>query len=69
LEQIAAAAKPYNVKYEKAVSTSAADYAMKHTAFIYLIDPRFRWRVTFPFGVKSEEIASDLKYLMQVEQK
>ena len=69
LEQIAAAAKPYNVKYEKAASTSAADYAMKHTAFIYLIDPRFRWRVTFPFGVKSEEIASDLKYLMQAEQK
>ena len=68
LEQIAAAAKPYNVKFEKAAGTSA-DYAMKHTAFIYLIDPQFRWHVTFPFGVKSEEIASDLKYLMQVEQK
>lgn len=63
-EQIAAAAKAYNVKYEKAASTAAVGYAMNHTAFIYLIDPQFRWRVTFPFGVKSAEITSDLKYLM-----
>lgn len=63
-EQIAAAAKVYNVKYEKAASTAAVGYAMNHTAFIYLIDPQFRWRVTFPFGVKSAEITSDLQYLM-----
>ena len=38
---------------------------MGHTAEVYLIDPQFNWRMTFPFGVKAEEIAADLQYLMQ----
>lgn len=62
--EIAAAAQPYNVKYEKKASTPAVGYVMNHTAYIYLIDPQFRLRVTYPFGVKSEEIARDLQYLM-----
>ncbi len=68
-EQIAVAARAYNARYEKAVSTPAVGYAMNHTAFIYLIDPQFRLRVTFPFGVKAEEITSDGKDLMQAEKK
>lgn len=63
--EIAAAAKPYNVKYEKKESTSAGGYSMGHTAEVYLIDPQFNWRMTFPFGVKAEEIAADLQYFMQ----
>lgn len=62
--EIAAAAQPYNVKYEKKASTPAVGYVMNHTAYVYLIDPQFRLRVTYPFGVKSEEIARDLQYLM-----
>jgi protein SCO1 len=64
-QEIAQAAKAYNVKYEKKASTSAGGYSMGHTAEVYLIDPRFNWRMTFPFGVKAEEIAADLQYLMQ----
>jgi protein SCO1/2 len=64
-QEIAQAAKAYNVKYEKKESTSAAGYSMAHTAEVYLIDPRFNWRMTFPFGVRAEEIAADLQYLMQ----
>jgi protein SCO1/2 len=63
--EIAQAAKAYNVKYEKKDSTSASGYSMAHTAEVYLIDPQFNWRMTFPFGVKAEEIAADLQYLMQ----
>jgi len=62
--EIAAAAQPYKVKYEKKASTPAVGYVMNHTAYIYLIDPQFRLRVTYPFGVKAEEIARDLQYLM-----
>jgi protein SCO1/2 len=62
--EIAQAAKAYNVKYEKKDSTSAGGYSMGHTAEVYLIDPQFRWRMTFPFGIKAEEIAADLQYLM-----
>ncbi len=64
-QEIAQAAKAYNVKYEKKASASAAGYSMGHTAEVYLIDPQFNWRLTFPFGVKAEEIAADLQYLIQ----
>jgi protein SCO1/2 len=64
-DQIAAAAKPYHVKYEKKETGSADGYSMGHTAEVYLIDPQFNWRMTFPFGVKAEEIAADLQYFRQ----
>lgn len=65
-DQIAAAAKPLNVKYDKRPSDQPAlGYTMAHTAFVYLIDPQFRLRVTYPFSVKSEEITADLQYLMK----
>lgn len=63
-EQIAQAAQAYNVKYEKKASAAVEGYAMSHTAFIYLIDPQFRLRLTFPFGIKSGDITSDLHYLI-----
>ncbi|NJN54295.1 MAG: SCO family protein [Anaerolineae bacterium] len=63
--EVAAAAEPYGVRYEKSAETgSAAGYQMSHTAYVYLIDPEFNLRVTFPFGVGSDEILSDLTYLM-----
>jgi protein SCO1/2 len=64
-DEIAAAAKPYNVKYEKKETGSADGYSMAHTAEVYLIDPKFNWRMTFPFSVKAEEIAADLQYFSQ----
>ncbi len=64
-QEIASAARPYGVKYEKKETHSANGYSMGHTANVYLIDPQFNWRMTFPFGVKAEEIAADLQYLMQ----
>lgn len=64
-EEVAAAAKLYGVRYEKGAEIeSAAGYLLSHTAYVYLIDPEFRLRVTFPFGVESEEIVSDITYLM-----
>ncbi|CAG0936259.1 SCO1 protein [Thermoflexales bacterium] len=64
-EEIAAAAQLYQVKYEKKETGSADGYSMAHTAEVYLIDPQFNWRMTFPFGIKAEEIAADLQYFMQ----
>ncbi len=63
-DQVAAAAQAYNVKYQKVASDSALKYTVSHSSFVYLIDPQFHWRITYPFGVKPEEIASDLKYLI-----
>ena len=67
--QVAQAAQAYGVKYEKTLSTSAAGYLVTHTAFVYLLDPQFRLRVTYPFGVASQEITADIQYLMTQEAK
>jgi protein SCO1/2 len=67
-EEIAAATRPYHVKYEKKETGSADGYSMGHTAEVYLIDPQFNWRMTFPFGIKAEEIAADLQTLMQKQE-
>jgi protein SCO1/2 len=64
LASVALAARIFGVRYEKRASDSAVGYLVSHSAYVYLIDPRFRWRVTFPFGVRPDEIAGDLRYLM-----
>ena len=63
--EVAVAAQAYGVRYEKVATTSASGYAVSHSAYVYLIDPQFNWRLTYPFGVTPEEIAGDLRYLMQ----
>ncbi len=61
---VATAAQAFGVKYEKKESMSAVGYLVNHSAYVYLIDPQFRWRLTFPFGARSQEIVSDLRYLI-----
>jgi protein SCO1/2 len=65
-EQVARAADAFGVKYEKRAIDSPVGYLVSHTAYVYLIDPQFHWRVTYPFGVRPDEIASDLRYLMTI---
>jgi cytochrome oxidase Cu insertion factor (SCO1/SenC/PrrC family) len=42
-EEIAAAAKAYRVFYAKEESADAGNYFMKHTAFVYVMDPDGRY--------------------------
>jgi len=65
-DQIDLAVNAYGAKYEikKDEAESAAGYTVSHSAFVYLIDPQFQLRLTFPFGVTPKEIVSDLTYLM-----
>lgn len=63
-EQIALAAAAYGAKYERsAVTTSAVGYLMNHSAYVYVIDPQFQWRLTWPFGVRPPEMQADLEWL------
>ncbi|MBI5877409.1 MAG: SCO family protein [Chloroflexi bacterium] len=66
-QELTAAAQAYGVSYSRVESDSAAGYLMSHTAFVYLIDPQFRIRVVYPFGVESDEITHDLRYLFHKE--
>jgi hypothetical protein len=40
---------------------------MNHSAYVYVIDPQFEWRVTWPFGVRPTEMQADLEWLFSQE--
>jgi protein SCO1/2 len=65
--ELAAAAQAYGVSYSRVEADSSVGYLMSHTAFVYLIDPQMRVRIVYPFGVESEEITNDLRYMFGQE--
>lgn len=64
-DEIAQAATPFGVFYEKENSDSALGYLVNHTATVMVIDRQGYLRIVFPFGTTAEDIAADLKYLIQ----
>ena len=51
------------MKYERSTAQSAVGYLMNHSAYVYVIDPEFQLRVTWPFGVRPPEMEADLEWL------
>lgn len=47
------------------IPNSAMEYTMDHSAFVYVIDAEGRWRVLFAQGSKTEDITSDVRYLVR----
>ncbi len=64
-EQIAAAAKPLGIYYQKQAGTVATGYGIDHTATVSVIDQRGVLRLVFPYGTPGEDIASDLTTLLR----
>jgi protein SCO1/2 len=63
--EIKTVADAYGVKYKKTpLENSALGYAVDHSAFIYVIDRRGQLRELLPFGTQRQDIASDLKILI-----
>ncbi len=44
---------------------SAAGYSVGHTASVFALDPEGRLRLKFPFGATPEQIAADVRRLME----
>jgi protein SCO1/2 len=63
-DQIAAAATPLGIYYQKHDGTAATGYLVDHTASVAVIDQNGYLRLVFPFGTSGEEIASDLAHLL-----
>ena len=57
-KQIAAAARPFQVYYER--NGTGADYTMDHSAFTYLLGPDGRRLEAFPHGTQAKEMAQAL---------
>lgn len=68
-EKVQAAATQFGVYYarsepESSEPDSNAAYLVDHTATVLLIDPQGYLRVLFPYGITSQEMASDLSILI-----
>jgi protein SCO1/2 len=56
--------KSFGVYQAKVESGSASGYLVDHTALVYVIDPEGDLRLTFPFGMQSQEMAADVRALL-----
>jgi protein SCO1/2 len=65
-DQLASVWKAYGVVAQKrVVPGTAAAYLVDHSAFVYVIDPEGRLRLMFPFGTAIEDMAHDIKLLLE----
>ena len=63
-EQIAAVAKGLGIHYQKREGTAASGYLVDHTASVLALDRTGALRLLFPFGAPGDEIAEDLRRLL-----
>lgn len=59
-EQVAAMAKSFNVFYSK-VPTTAGQYTMEHSAYVFVLDKEANSVLLFREGMAIEEMLSDIK--------
>lgn len=63
---LAAAAETFGVQYSVTIQDDGW-VDVVHTGFLYAIDDQGMIRLTWPFGIESEDIAADLKVLLDEE--
>jgi protein SCO1/2 len=64
-EEVAAAATPFGIFYQKHEGTAATGYLVDHTATLTVIDEEGRVRLVLPFGTAFQDIADDLAHLLK----
>ena len=64
-EQLDEVASLYGIFYQKAQGSDATGYLIDHTATLMVLDREGYLKLVFPFGVTSQEIADDLKYMIR----
>lgn len=64
-EQIAQAATPFGVIYQKHEGTAATGYLVDHTASLMVLDRAGNMRLVLPFETPPEDIAADLKQMLK----
>jgi len=64
-EQIATAAAPFGIYYQKQEGTAASGYVVDHTATINVLDREGRVKLVWPFGTDGDAMAADLTQLLK----
>jgi protein SCO1/2 len=57
--------KEYGVYVEPQHHDGMADYEVDHPARIYVIDQTGEWRLNYPYGMDSKQIAQDITHLLK----
>lgn len=63
-EEIAQIAAMYGIFYEAHEGTEATGYLVDHTATVLAVDQEGHLKIVFPFGTLGEDIAADLKVIL-----
>jgi protein SCO1/2 len=63
--QIAEAATPFGIYYQKHEGTPASGYLVDHTATVNVLDREGRMRLVWPFGTEGDAMAADLKQMLK----
>ncbi len=63
-ERLQAAANAFGAAYDVTFDDQGVEEVI-HTAFLYAIDDTGHLRLSWPFGIQSEDIARDLQHLLQ----
>jgi protein SCO1 len=64
-DQIAEAATPFGIYYQKHEGTPASGYLVDHTATVNMLDREGRMRLVWPFGTEGDAMAADLKQMLK----
>ena len=64
-EKLDEVASLYGIFYQKAEGSDATRYLIDHTATLLVLDREGYLKLVFPFGVTSQDIADDLKYMLR----
>lgn len=64
-QQLAKVTKEFKIYFKKVEGKTPTGYSMDHSAGIYIFDPRGRARLYAPYGLKPEELASDVRMLLR----
>lgn len=64
-EKLAEVTSLYGIFYEKHEGSVETGYLVDHTATLLVLDREGKLKLVFPFGVTSDEIADDLKYMLR----
>lgn len=64
-EAIAAAADGWGIFYETGEPDESGNYAVDHTARVFVVDKAGRYRLSYAFATPPEDIAADVEILLE----
>ena len=66
-DALAALAKDFKIYYKKVDGKTPTSYSMDHTAASYVYDPQGRLRLYARYGMGAQEMADDIRLLLQAQ--